>query len=1333
MEYVFSEIEKKWQEKWNAEKTFNVENPNYYVLSMWPYPSGSLHMGHLRNYCIGDVIARFKSLKGFKVLHPMGWDAFGLPAENAALDRGIHPKDWTIQNIQNMKRELISLGFSFDFSKEEASCLPNYYQFEQKMFIDFFNSGLAYKKESLVNWDPIDNTVLANEQVIEGKGWRSGAPIEKRRLSQWFLKISEFSEELLKDLEILNHWPAKVKQMQENWIGKSEGVRVTLHIKDSHQTIEIFTTRPETLYGVTFVAVSYGHAILELVTSVAVKDFIKECEKGSTKAQDMETLEKKGIFTGLYAINPVTYRLLPIYIANFVLMEYGTGAVCCCPSMDERDYEFAIKYNIPLIEILSSEPTSILKSELFEFKLFHKEDIPLLVTLNSENNKNSFFEGTSLELSKIAANTIEESAFLWKEKGLAYFAVFNCNKEFIGAAGFKFLSASESNSLSDDNEGVEMSINLLAKFHKYEYEAEIIKTLVEYASSFNIYAKVDNKNILLKSLLVKFDFKKSSKRSASKEEIFFYKKNAILQTERCILRPFQENDLEKLVSLHSDKDITKFMGGPETIQETEKTLTRYIKWQKENGFSRWAVFKKDTGEFIGRCGPGPFFDYEGKRFGLKNDIEIGYAYKKEFWGEGYATEILKAVSDWVFTNYPQVKRVIAATETQHFISQKVLKKAGFEYIGEDITTEKYGPESFFILKKPYILKTARLKIRPFREDDLENFIQIFIELQNNVVWKKILANKSISEMRSYAEKKLATYIERQEKLGFSRWAVILKETGELIGGIGLSYFNYDEPSNIIKKDDIKIGAFFLNKFQGAGYGAESGKAVAQWAFANLPVHGIYALTLKSHTLAVSLLKKNGAEYIGETSARNEGNESVYYLPRNKAAQPATQEGYMVNSGPLNGLSWEDAKRKMIQILEEKGLGCKVTNFRLKDWGVSRQRYWGCPIPVINCPSCGNIPVPEISLPITLPEDITIKPGENPLKTHPTWRFIDCPSCKSPAERETDTLDTFFESSWYFLRFSGGQKSDVAFESPLPVNDYIGGIEHAILHLLYARFFTKALIKCGYDISFKEPFIKLITQGMVCHKTFQHKSGKWITPAEAEKLSPGDYKVGPSIKMSKSKKNVIEPSGIVLAFGADTARFFMMSDTPPEKDFEWNNTGVASSIKFLKKIWKVGTSLKDIHSSPISEINILKFLYKTLFNYQNEIERVELNKAVVRIRELFNFIEMQPVLEQRFLIKYLLIMLKPFTPHIASEIAEILKIEIIEFPAIKEEYLVENIVNISIQVNGKLRGALSFESNISQEIIREAILKTSSIFKYLDGKKIVKEIYIKNKTYSFVCN
>jgi leucyl-tRNA synthetase len=873
--YNHKQVEKTWQKIWNEKQIFkfdqNKSEPKYYVLEMFPFPSGKIHMGHLRNYAIGDVVARFKKLQGFNVLHPIGFDAFGLPAENAALQNGTHPKNWTYSNIENMKAELKSVGFSYDWSREFATCDVDYYKHEQKIFLDFLKNGLAYQKESFVNWDPIDQTVLANEQVIDGRGWRSGAIVEKKKLKQWFLKVSDFNEELLSELKNLKGWDERVLSMQENWIGKSEGAIVNFEIisKTHHceegqrpkAAIQIYTTRPDTLFGAAAIIISPHHPIAaELAkTNFIISDFIAECSKTAVNEEAIETAEKKGVDTGLQAVHPLDNKIkLPIYIGNFVLMEYGTGAVFACPAHDARDFEFATKYNLPIKQVVANYP-------------------PL--------------EGGS-----------------------------NSQREF---------------------------------------------------------------------------------------------------------------------------------------------------------------------------------------------------------GEG---------------------------------------------------------------------------------SDL----------------------------------------------------------------------------------------------------------------------------------------------------------------------PFTEAGIMINSGFLNGLKSEDAKQKIIELLEEKNLGKRQINYRLRDWGVSRQRYWGCPIPILYLEDGSVVAVPEEDLPVQLPDDVEFKGKGNPLANHPTWKHTTYKGQK--ATRETDTFDTFFESSWYYLRFASQPKNQ-AFDKEtvnklLPVDQYIGGVEHAVLHLLYARFFTKALKKCGY-LDFNEPFKNLLTQGMVCHQTFKDAKGDWVYPSDVMKDESGNFiniltkeKVvaGRSEKMSKSKKNVVEPLNIIDAYGADTARLFMLSDTPPERNLEWSDAGIDGAWKYINRIYKLVVSScfvaqdklqslvvsgeVDFSSANDRQKEIIKLNHKTIFAVENELEKMGFNRAIAKIREFSNTLEKFEIKDENdkkimtFSLHNLVILISPILPHLAEELWKTLGnkglvFESVSFPNSDKTLIIDDQVNIAIQVNGKLRTLIPMPQSSSKETLEKVALANEIIQKNIAGKEIIKIIIVPDKLINIV--
>ncbi len=849
--YNFRDSEARWQKTWQDQNCFKVsedpDQPKYYVLEMFPYPSGRIHMGHVRNYTLGDLVARYKKSRGFNVLHPMGWDAFGLPAENAAIANNVPPADWTRENIATMRDQLKSMGLSYDWDRELATCEPGYYRHEQKMFLDFLKAGLAYRKESWVNWDPVENTVLANEQVIDGRGWRSGALVEKKRLAQWFLNISDYSEELLQAIDTLDRWPERVRLMQANWIGRSEGMRLEFNIKDREDKLEVFSTRADTLYGATFCAISPNHPLAEELSesSAGLTEFIAECNRLGTSEAAIETAEKKGFDTGLEIIHPfIEGKTLPLYVANFVLMEYGTGAIFGCPGHDQRDLDFARKYDLDVIPVVAPKDAD--------------------------------------------------------------------------------------------------------------------------ASEFSI-----------------------------------------------------------------------------------------------------------------------------------------------------------------------------------------------------------------------------------------------------------------------------------------------------------------------------------------------------------------------------------------------GNEA--YL----------EDGIHINSEFLDGLNIPDAKAKVADRLEEMGCGRREINYRLRDWGVSRQRYWGCPIPVINCDDCGVVPVPEEDLPVELPMDISFDQPGNPLDHHPTWKDVDCPSCGKPARRETDTFDTFFESSWYFARFCCPQ-SDQALDRAavdywMPVDQYIGGIEHAVLHLLYSRFFTRALEKCGY-LGLAEPFAGLMTQGMICHETYQDEKGGWLFPDDVIKNDDGQFvmasggggvTIGRSEKMSKSKKNVVDPELIIKEYGADTARLFMLSDSPPDRDLDWTEAGIEGAWRYINRLWRMVSEPKiemaaGNTSMPASMDDaaekVRRLVHQTVAAVNGDLDRFHFNKAVARIRELTNAIE--ELSDQngaawvyRFGVETVIKLIGPMMPHIAEEMwahmgNEGLVAEL-PWPDYDEGLLVEDTVTIAVQVNGKTKGTIDISRDADQEAAEAVALALPSVENSLNGGTPRKVIYVPNRIVNVV--
>jgi leucyl-tRNA synthetase len=832
-----SAADERWQRVWDERQCFRADDtstkPRSYVLEMFPYPSGRIHIGHVRNYTMGDVLARYKRMQGFEVLHPMGWDAFGMPAENAAMEKGVHPGGWTRENIANMKAQLKRLGFALDWSREIATCEPEYYGHEQALFLDLYAHGLVYRKESAVNWDPVDQTVLANEQVIDGRGWRSGALVEKRKLSQWFLKITDFAEELLDGLSTLDHWPEKVRVMQENWIGRSQGLQFRFDLSNG-ESLEVYTTRPDTIFGASFVAVAADHPIAQGVAmaNCDAAKFIEQCKRGGTTAAELETAEKLGFDTGIGARHPITGAWLPVWIANFVLMDYGTGAIMAVPGHDQRDFEFATKYGLPITRVIAADP--------------------------------------------------------------------------------------------------------------------------------------------------------------------------------------------------ADAD-------------------------------------------------------------------------KPFAGE-----------------------------------------------------------------------------------------------------------------------------------------------------------------------------------------AEAG------------------------------------------------------------------DGVCVNSGFITGMTVAEGKAAVTARAEVEGWGQGQTVWRLRDWGVSRQRYWGTPIPFIHCDTCGVVPVPKAQLPVRLPEDVDFATPGNPLLRHPTWKHVDCPSCGKPALRETDTLDTFVDSSWYFLRFAS-QPVDQPFDAAevarwMPVAQYIGGIEHAILHLLYARFWTRALKRIG-KIDVAEPFASLFTQGMVTHETYERRNPDngqplFFSPGEVERTADGatlrtdgaPVEVGRVIKMSKSKKNVVDPDEIVAKYGADAIRWFMLSDSPPERDLPWSEAGIEGCARFVQRLWRL-FGQHDVTATG-EDKPLDRKRDQTVHAVAGDIEALAFNKAVARIYELASAIDKAaPSASRSAAIRAILLLVSPMMPHLAEEGWAALDGEGLvaeaPWPAVDPALLVEDEVTIAVQVKGKLRDTLTVAKGLPNPELEALALASDKVQRALDGASVRKVIVVPDRLVNIV--
>jgi leucyl-tRNA synthetase len=873
--YNAAEAEARWQKVWDERGIFATPNDGvrqkYYVLEMFPYPSGRIHMGHVRNYAMGDVVARVKRAMGFSVLHPMGWDAFGMPAENAAIERKVHPKAWTYDNIAAMKAQLKSMGLSLDWSREIATCDPAYYKHQQKLFLDFLNSGLVERRKSKVNWDPVDQTVLANEQVIDGRGWRSGAVVEQRELTQWFFKITDYAQSLLDALDRLERWPEKVRLMQKNWIGRSEGLLIRFALDRAttaagESELEVFTTRPDTLFGARFVAVAPDHP---LATAAARKNpelaaFIDECRHRGTAQADIDTAEKLGFDTGIKALHPFdpAWRL-PVYVANFILMEYGTGAIFGCPAHDQRDLEFANKYGLGNTPVV--------------------------------------------------------------------------------------------------------------------------------------------------------------------------------------------------------------------------------------------------------CPPG------------------------------------------------------------------------------------VDPKTFVITDNAY-----------------------------------------------------------------------------------------------------------------------------------------------------------------------------------------DGDGRMINSRFLDGMTTAEAKEEVARRLEAESAGNRPVaqrqvNFRLRDWGISRQRYWGCPIPIIHCPSCGIVPVPEQDLPVTLPDDVSFDQPGNPLDRHPTWKHVACPRCGEPATRETDTMDTFVDSSWYFIRFTDPWIKSAPTDRPMvdawmPVDQYIGGIEHAILHLLYSRFFTRAMKKTGH-VDLDEPFAGLFTQGMVVHETYRRANGEWAAPAEVKVENDGEgrratliatgepLEIGPIEKMSKSKRNTVDPDDIIGEYGADVARWFMLSDSPPERDVNWTEKGVQGAWRFVQRLWRLVGEAAEIanavpparpHAFSPAAAALRKATHQALAEVTDDIEKLHFNVCVAHIYEFANTMSAaigdveadgsaSPTADFRWAmheaVNVLVQLFAPMMPHLAEEswaaLGHHTLVAEAPWPQVERALLIEDTLTLPVQINGKKRADVTVKRDAGTAEIETAVLALDAVKKVLDGKAPKKVIIVPQRIVNVV--
>jgi leucyl-tRNA synthetase/very-short-patch-repair endonuclease len=1018
-QYQPASVERAAQEYWGKNQSFrameDVNREKFYCLSMFPYPSGRLHMGHVRNYTIGDVIARYQRMLGKNVLQPMGFDAFGLPAENAAIKSGVPPAAWTYSNMEYMREQLKQLGLAYDWSRELATCRPDYYRWEQWLFVQLYKKGLVYRRNSIVNWDPVDNTVLANEQVIDGRGWRSGALVEQREIPQWFLKITAYADELLADLKTLDGWPDAVRTMQENWIGRSEGVEIDFRLAGGDGHLTVYTTRPDTLFGVTFISVAAQHplALAAAERDVKVAKFVEEAKKTGVAEATLETMEKKGVPLGIDVIHPLTGEKVPVWAANFVLMGYGSGAVMAVPAHDQRDFELARAYGLPIKQVIAPTPS------------------PLAPLPEGEGEKS----GAPV--------------------------VHHPSPSGRGVGG--------------------------------EGKSPLPSELKEFARQLR-------------------------REQTDVEQLFWY-----------LLRDRRFSD---------------------------------FKFRRQHPLAPYVL------------------DFYCAEIGLAIELDGGQ-------------------------------------HNQGAVVKRDQKRTAF-------------------------LKEHGIEVLRFWNDEVLRNTEAVLE----ALWDAVQVRGLPSP---------PTPLPAEE---------------------GSEATDVAFPSPHAHLDPAHAGA-------------------GRPAF------------------AVALSPPAGAGR-GEEAPDIDGCAFV-------------EHGICVNSGEFDGLHFQQAFDGIADKLLKLGQGRRRVNYRLRDWGVSRQRYWGCPIPIIYCKTCDAQPVPEEQLPVVLPEGLMPDGAASPLTKTPSFYECVCPKCGAPARRETDTFDTFFESSWYFARYACPD-SDNAMLDPraaywLPVDQYVGGVEHAILHLLYARFFYKLMRDCGLPVSGDEPFTRLLTQGMV--------------------LMDGT-------KMSKSKGNTVDPEEILKSHGADAVRLFMMFTAPPEQSLEWSEAGIDGASRFLKRLWRLVYEHVAAAPAPALDKAALtgaqkdrrRKLHQTLQKFGDDFgRRYSYNTAIAAAMELVNalykFDDRSPngraVLQEA--LDGLVACLAPIVPHVTHELWRELghKGAVIDAPWPRPDAiaLIADSITLAVQVNGKLRGQIQVPTGASQQQIIETALADAGVRRFTDGQPLKKQIVVPGKLVSFV--
>ncbi len=1541
--YNFAEVEKKWRKKWENQSFPGNENlkNKYYVLEMFPYPSGYLHMGHVLNYTIGDVVARYKKMNGFDVIRPMGWDAFGLPAENAAIERGRHPAEWTDANIEKMRAQIKELGLMIDWSREIATCKPEYYKHEQKMFIDFYNNGLAYQKESVVNWDPIDQTVLANEQVVDGKGWRSGAMVEKKNLKQWFLKITDYSEELLSELENLPEWPEKIRLMQKNWIGKSEGAEVDFELENAIFT-EDFFMRPINEGDLDLLFLLYNdEELMEFTRPLfcKTKDEAKKWLendildwKNQEIGQFMIFSRKTGEFIGRGGNSPLDlpdYQVAMGYILRKKFHGLGFGTkianIIAARTFEKYHYDkigiaiapgntasekiaskIGAKYDKEL-NIMGHKMVNYLltrgdflkaaefQTEHFIIREFADSDAENLLKLHADADVMRYVGSPSCTLDE-ARSSIEKYKKWRKDWGFSPMAVFckktgelagrigitkfdpeypeRCaensieigyllHKKFWGrglgeeiaryVANFAFSAANTEKiyiMTAIENIASEKIASKIGAFlekevetDKYGKERRFVLNKTDFKSSktqhsprkitvfttridtlfgcsfvaiapdhpiaqelakndakiaefikkcklggvseaeielrekegvfTGIYVEnpaislaksegfeVENRKIpvwIANFVLMEYgtgavfgcpahderDFEFAKKYNLPIKNVVSIEKNVVFETDRFYVRKFANEDFAAFLALEKElwnNPFTPYSDCEIALgceKNTAKKLENYVNFNGK--FSTFAIIDKTSREFVGKVNIDCEHSQKTLNFYGKNDIDLGYAMLFKFQNRGIATEVAIGAVKYL-QKCKENARILATHKPENLASKRVLEKIGFKYIGQ-IETE--GEFSFYEFPEQNIA-TDRLLIQLSCENDEAEIAQMYAESD---------------DLKFFQGYELNAKNDVGVQHGCVKFTIRDRKTGEFIGRAQIGDFDNQGGGRFFATQETEFTYFIKKKHRGQGFGSEILRAICEFSLIKLGKSRIVAVIDPKNCVSKSVLEKCGFMPYLRGNFEKFGEELCFILERANLSEnckkPMCDQGFAVNSCFLNNLPSGSAKKKMLEMLEKSSKAKEKITYRLKDWGVSRQRYWGCPIPVVYCEKCGTVPEKVSNLPVKLPEDVVFDGRGNPLANHPTWKYCACPVCGEKAVRETDTFDTFFESSWYFLRFLDPKNSELAFDplvakNLMPVDQYIGGAEHAVMHLLYARFFTKALARCGYfaggDLkNNNEPFARLLNQGMVLHRTYRDSVGNWVYPSEIYKkdgkfyhettnqeIVPGDV-----IKMSKSKRNVVDPADVLELYGADAIRLFMLSDSPVDRDLEWSSNGVEVCLKYVNKLWKMANNLLLMKNDlPLDkQSDLYRKTHKTIQEARFQMEKFGFNKTIAKVRELHNAIDAMdftnsanhPVIFEAF--RVVILLLNPIIPHICSEISAMLNISLENYPQFDSDFIKESTVKMAVQVNGKVRAEIVVPVEISDENCVNLAIQEPNVQKYICGGTIKKTVVVKGRLVS----